>query len=130
AYVTARLLRLLAAHRIGVADARVLVLGATFKENCPDLRNSQVVPIVRELRDCHAEVDLHDPWADPAQCRGEFGLEPLEEPVEGHYDAVVLAVAHRQFVEAGAALRNWLRPGGVLFDVRHALPRGLSEERL
>ena len=130
AHVSGRLLRLLAAHRIAVAGARILVLGATFKENCPDLRNSQVVPIVRELRDCHAEVDVHDPWADPGQCAQELGLAPLEAPVAGRYDAVLLAVAHRQFVAAGAALRRWLRPGGVLFDVRHALPRECSEERL
>jgi UDP-N-acetyl-D-galactosamine dehydrogenase len=130
AYVTARLLRLLAAHRIGVAGARVLVLGATFKENCPDLRNSQVVPIVQELRECHAEVDVHDPWADPEQCTHELGLVPLAQPQDGRYDAVLLAVAHREFVEAGPALRDWLRPGGVMFDVRHALPRELSDERL
>jgi UDP-N-acetyl-D-galactosamine dehydrogenase len=129
-YVAGRLLRMLAQHRIAVAGARILVLGATFKENCPDLRNSQVVPIVDELRACHAEVDLFDPWADAAQCIHEFGLQPIAAPEVGRYDVVLLAVAHREFVERAGDVRGWLRPGGVLFDVRHAFARELADERL
>lgn len=131
AHVVARLLRRMALAQIGVVGARVLVMGATFKEDCPDLRNSQVASVVAELRACHAQVDLFDPWADAAQCEHEFGLVPIKKPVTGHYDAVLIAVAHRQFREMGAAgIRALLRSGGIVFDVKYLLGREASDERL
>jgi UDP-N-acetyl-D-glucosamine/UDP-N-acetyl-D-galactosamine dehydrogenase len=131
AHVTGQLLRLIALRRIPIVDARVLVLGVTFKENCPDLRNSQVLGIIEELRRCHAQVDIHDPWADPAECRAEFGIAPTVAPEAGAYDAVVVAVAHRQFRELGAdGVRALLREGGVVYDVKYVLPREAADGRL
>ena len=131
AHITGRLLRRMALSQINLVGAKVLVLGVTFKENCPDLRNSQVGLIVEELRQCHAEVDVYDPWADPAVCRHEYGVTPIEAPLPGGYDVVLLAVAHREFVQLGRdGVRAMLRPGGIVFDVKHVLPRDASDERL
>ncbi len=108
----------------GPARAKVLVLGLAFKENCPDLRNTRVVDIVAELRAYNAEVDVHDPWVSAAQARHEYGLELVATPPPGHYDAVILAVAHREFVALGAdGIRAFGGPGAVLYDVKRALPR-------
>lgn len=131
AHVVARLLRAMALAQIGVVGARVLVMGVTFKENCPDLRNSQVAAVVAELCTCHAEVDVFDPWADAAQCEAEFGIVPIAEPIAGHYDTILLAVAHQQFHALGErGIRALLRPGGIVFDVKYVLPRGAAEARL
>ena len=131
AYVGDRFLRLLANRRINVVGARVLVLGLAFKENCPDLRNSQVAHLVEQLRGYHAEVDALDPWVDADEAADHLGIRPINEPVVGAYDAILLAVAHRQFAELGSdGIRAWLKPGGVLFDVKHLLPPEASDERL
>ncbi|MBS7456315.1 nucleotide sugar dehydrogenase [Coralloluteibacterium stylophorae] len=129
-YVAAQLIRLMARAGRPIAGGRVLVLGVTFKEDCPDLRNSQVGTIVEELRACRIEVDLHDPWADAWACEAEFGLAPVAEPAAAAYDAVLLAVAHREFRERGAGLRRHLVPGGVLYDVKRVLPREAADARL
>jgi UDP-N-acetyl-D-glucosamine/UDP-N-acetyl-D-galactosamine dehydrogenase len=130
-HVVARLLRLLARHRLPVAGARVLVLGVTFKENCPDLRNSQVEPIVQELRDCGMEISLHDPWVDAEACTAALGQAPESAPLQGGFDAVLLAVAHREYAAMGSeAIRAFLKPGGVLFDLKQVLPREAVDERL
>ncbi len=131
AHVVARLLRAMALAQISVVGARVLVMGVTFKEDCPDLRNSQVAGVIAELRSCHAEVEVFDPWADPEQCQEEFGLRPIPHPVSGSYDAVLLAVAHQHFREMGVeGIRTLLRPGGLVFDVKYLLPREAAEARL
>jgi UDP-N-acetyl-D-galactosamine dehydrogenase len=131
AHITARLLRRMALAQIHLVGAKVLVLGVTFKENCPDLRNSQVGVIIEELRQCHAVVDVHDPWADPDLCAHEYGVRPIATPAAGAYDVVLLAVAHREFVQLGGeGVRALLRPGGIVFDVKHVLPRDASDERL
>ena len=122
-YVADRVIRLLSHRRMHVVDARILVLGLTFKENCPDLRNTRVVDVIHELQDAHATVEVFDPWADPDEARAECGVSPLAEPGAGVYDAVVLAVAHRQFAELGAAgIRALGKPGAVLYDVKGMLP--------
>jgi UDP-N-acetyl-D-glucosamine/UDP-N-acetyl-D-galactosamine dehydrogenase len=130
-HVTGELMKLMARHRIGVVGSRILVLGVTFKENCPDLRNTRVVEIVEALRSYHAEVDVHDPWADAAECRHEYGVDLLSDPAPGAYDAVVIAVAHQQFrALAGAGIRAFCKPGGVVYDVKYVLPAGQSDGRL
>ena len=104
---------------IAIGGARVLVLGLTFKENCPDLRNTRVIDLIRELRDYGAEVDVHDPWVDPAEARREFGIDMVQTPAEGTYDAVVLAVAHAEFSQAGAAaLHAHGKPAQVFYDIK------------
>ena len=131
AYVAGRVVKLLVRRRVHAAGARVLVLGLAFKENCPDLRNTRVVDIIAELRDYGAEVEVHDPWADPAHARHEHGIELVADPRFAHYDAVVLAVAHEQFAARGGEwVRALLKPDGVLFDCKHVLPLDEVEGRL
>ncbi|KGI78710.1 nucleotide sugar dehydrogenase [Oleiagrimonas soli] len=122
-YVANRVIRLLSRRRMHVVDARILVLGLTFKENCPDLRNTRVVDLIHELEDAHANVDVYDPWAEPDEARTECGIAPVAEPQAGVYDAVILAVAHRQFAELGAqGVRAFGKPGAVLYDVKGLFP--------
>jgi UDP-N-acetyl-D-galactosamine dehydrogenase len=110
-------------RRLLVNQARILILGLTFKENCPDIRNTRVTDIVAELRSYNAEVEIYDPWASPEEVRHEYGIEMLPELVPGGYDAVLVAVAHKQFRELGAAgIRALAKPEGVIFDVKYALP--------
>ncbi len=131
AYVTGELLKLMARHRIGIVDARILVLGITFKENCPDLRNTRVVEIIEALRSYHAQVDVYDPWADVEECRREYGIELCPSPTAGSYDAVLIAVGHQQFGALGAkGIRAWCKPGGVVYDVKYVLPGEDSDGRL
>lgn len=131
ARVVQRFLKAMVSARRNVVGARILVMGVTFKEDCPDLRNSQVVGIVAALRAHHAEVELFDPCVDPEQCREEFGCDPVIKPASGNYDAILIAVAHRQFREMGTdAIRELLAPGGIIFDVKYLLPRGAAEARL
>jgi UDP-N-acetyl-D-glucosamine/UDP-N-acetyl-D-galactosamine dehydrogenase len=131
AHVAGEVLRLMLRKRINPVGARILVLGLAFKENCPDLRNTRVVDIVRALRGYNAQVDVHDPLVDAADCRHEYGLELTEHPQPGSYDAVVLAVAHKEFEALGAAaIRALGKPEMVLYDVKGALPRALVDARL
>ena len=107
AYVAGQMVKARLRRRIQVDGARVLVLGLTFKENCPDLRNTGVVDLVEELADYGAVIDVHDPWADPSEARAEHGLELVSSPEKEAYDGVVLAVAHDTFRPAGStALRS------------------------
>jgi UDP-N-acetyl-D-galactosamine dehydrogenase len=130
-YVANQVIKLMIGRGINPVGARVLVLGLTFKENCPDLRNTRVVDVVHTLRDYRAEVDIHDPLASAEEAQHEYGLALLAQPQPGTYDAIVLAVAHRQYVDMGVnAIRAWLKPDGVLYDVKSVLPRDGVEERL
>ena len=105
--------------------------GLTFKENCPDLRNTRVVDIIDELRGYGVAVDVHDPWADAAEAQAEYGIELVESPAKGAYQAIILAVAHRQFREQGhQALRDYGLPGAVLYDVKHLFPADAVDGRL
>lgn len=129
-YVAESVVRLMLRKRINVVGARVLVLGLSFKENCPDLRNTKVVDIVRTLAGLNAEVDVFDPWVDIAEAKAEYGITPVEQPV-GPYDAVVVAVAHRQFAALGiAAIRALCQPQAVIYDVKHLFPREAVDGRL
>jgi UDP-N-acetyl-D-galactosamine dehydrogenase len=130
-HVADRVVRLMLEKRINVAGAKVLVLGLTFKENCPDLRNTRVTDIIDELRTCHADIDVYDPWVDAAEARREYGLDLAPDLRPGTYDAIVLAVAHHQFTDMGAAaLRALGKPDCVLFDVKNVLPRDSVDDRL
>jgi len=114
-----------------VKGARVLVMGLAFKENTPDLRNTRVIDIVRELDEYGAAVDVWDPWIPAGEAEQEYGLKLVEAPEAGAYDGVVLAVAHRQFQALGPeAIRGFGRRGAVVFDVKSALPKGASDLRL
>ncbi len=131
AYVAQRTIKLMAQRRIPVADARILVLGLTFKENCTDIRNTRVVDIVRELESYHACVDVHDPWAGSEEAKREYGIDLVKTPPAGTYDAIVLAVAHDEFRNLGTnGLRAFGKPQAVLYDVKSALPRDQVDGRL
>ncbi|MRU15671.1 Vi polysaccharide biosynthesis UDP-N-acetylglucosamine C-6 dehydrogenase TviB [Roseovarius sp. A21] len=131
AYVAGQLVKALIKRRIHVEGARVLVLGLTFKENCPDLRNTRVIDVIRELEDFGAVVDVYDPWVDPDEARAEFGIEMVTAPSAGAYDAILLAVAHAEFKEAGAGqLRRYGRTGHALYDLKHVLSPTESDIRL
>jgi UDP-N-acetyl-D-galactosamine dehydrogenase len=130
-YVTAQIMRLMASKRIHVKGARALVLGMTFKENCPDIRNSKVVDVVRELTSHGAKVDIHDPWADAAECRHEYGLKIVRELKAARYDVAIVAVAHRQFRELGArGVRRLCKKNHVVYDIKHVFPAAATDGRL
>ena len=130
-YVVSQLVKAMMRRRIHVQGARVLVMGLTFKENCPDLRNTRVVDIVNELREYNVEVDVYDPWVAPEEARREYGIEPVAEPLAGGYDGIVLAVAHHQFVELGAPrIRAFGKPEHVLYDLKYVLQADESDLRL
>ena len=131
AYVARELLKAMIAGGVMVKGARVLILGLAFKEDTPDLRNTRVIDIVRELADYGVAVDVCDPWIAPATAQAEYGLKLVAEPAAGTYDGVVLAVAHRQFMALGAqAIRGFGKPQAVLFDVKSMLPKEASNLRL
>jgi UDP-N-acetyl-D-galactosamine dehydrogenase len=115
-----------------VLGSKVLVLGLTFKENCPDVRNTKVVDIVKALQGYNTQIDVYDPWIDIAEAKHEYGIECLAEaPEAGQYAAVVLAVGHHQFMDLGeAGIKAYGLPNGVLFDVKSILPLGAADGRL
>jgi len=130
-YIAGQVCRLMSRSHLPVCDSRVLVLGLAFKENCPDLRNSGVAGLVSALQDWGATVDVHDPWVNADDARREYNITPVAEPEPGAYDAIVLAVAHRQFGQLGErGIRAFGKPGAVLFDVKHVLPRAAVDGRL
>lgn len=131
AHVAERVVKLMTQKRIHVAGANVLIMGLTFKENCPDLRNTRVIDVIEAFKDFSANVDVYDPWVDVSEARHEYGLTPVKEPQTGHYDAIILAVAHRQFLELGAAkIRAFGKSDSVLFDVKYVLPANEVDGRL
>ena len=131
AYVAERVSRLMLQKRIHVVDAKILVMGLTFKENCPDLRNTRVVDIIKEFNLFNAKVDVYDPWIDAAEAQHEYGLTPIKQPVEGQYDAIVLAVAHKQFAEMGIdKIRALGKLNCVLFDVKYLFAADQVDGRL
>lgn len=130
-YVVAQLVKAMTKKRLQVDGAKVLVMGLTFKENCPDLRNTRVVDIVSELHDYNCNVDVYDPWVSAAEAEHEYGISPLKTLVEGTYDAIVLAVAHQQFKNMPAsAIRALGTPNSVLYDLKYVLPAHESDLRL
>ncbi|HCF4201833.1 TPA: Vi polysaccharide biosynthesis UDP-N-acetylglucosamine C-6 dehydrogenase TviB [Pseudomonas aeruginosa] len=131
AYVVSQLVKAMLRKRIHVDGARVLVMGLTFKENCPDLRNTKVVDIVRELAEYNIAVDVYDPWVSVEEAQHEYGFTPISAPVEGNYDAVVLAVAHNEFKELGAdKIRAFGKLESVIYDLKFILDKSDSDLRL
>ena len=130
-YIAGQVVRLMVRKSINPVHARILVLGLAFKENCPDLRNTRVVDIVHALRGYNTEVDVFDPWVDAAEARHEYGLELVDAPAAGAYDAIIVAVGHRQFAALGSAgIRAFGKPSSVLYDVKYVLPRAEVDGRL
>jgi UDP-N-acetyl-D-galactosamine dehydrogenase len=131
-HVAGQVVKLMLKKAINVVGARILVLGFTFKEGCPDVRNTKVIDIVRELQGYNARIDIYDPWIDPAEAEHEYGVAPMTAPPEqGAYDAIVLAVAHPEFLQLGAAGIHALgKSSHVIYDVKSLLPKSESDGRL
>ncbi len=130
-YVASKVIKLMIGKGVNPNGARVLMLGLTFKENCPDVRNTKVVDVVAELESYGIQVDVHDPWADAEEAKHEYDIDLVAEPETGAYDAMILAVSHHQFVSKGASgLRSFGKPEAVLYDIKYALPAQDVDERL
>ena len=127
AYVAKEVIKLLIKKSHKVDGARVLVLGITFKENCPDIRNSRVIDVISELRDFGCEIDVYDPWADEAEVKHEYGLTLVGEP-GSNYEAVVLAVAHEKF--RGLDVTSLKNQNGIIYDIKGFLDTKLVDKRL
>jgi UDP-N-acetyl-D-galactosamine dehydrogenase len=129
--VASRFVRLLIGRGVNIATARLLILGFTFKENCPDIRNSRVIDVVTGLREYGCDVDIHDPWADAAEVTDQYGLKLLSDIAPGTYDGVIMAVAHDEYRALGIkGIRAVLKPNAPVFDVKGILPQGESDLRL
>jgi UDP-N-acetyl-D-galactosamine dehydrogenase len=131
-HVAAAVIKGMIQKRTPVSEAKILILGLTFKENCPDLRNTRVVEVAKEFEQYGAQVDIHDPWADAAQTRHEYGIDLLEQlPEHAEYDAILLAVAHDQFKLLGAdGLRRLGQPNAVVYDIKGIFPKDAVDGRL
>ena len=130
-YVSEQVIKLMMMRKIQVSGSRVLVLGLAFKENCPDLRKSRVIDIIKELQSYSVLVDVHDPWVAPADASHEYGIDLIAEPGQGQNDAAIIAVAHDQFRQQGEqGLRALCKPDGVLYDVKYLLPATAGDGRL
>ena len=126
-----RIIRMMTRRGINVVGSRVLILGLAFKENCPDIRNTRVIDVVRALQAYNVQVEVHDPWVDPEQACAEYGVRLIAEPAERSYDAAVLAVAHDSFLQLGSSgIRALLKDDNVLFDVKSVLPSAQVAGRL
>ena len=131
AYVAGEMVKAMLRRGLPVAGARVLVMGLTFKENCPDLRNTRVIDVLRALEEFGVLPEVHDPHADPEEALREYGIPLVAEPVAGRYDGVMLAVAHDAFRQMGAeAIRAYGTPGALLYDLKYILPPEASDLRL
>ncbi len=131
AYVAERVIKMLTRRRIHVVGANILILGLTFKENCPDLRNTRVIDVVRELQEFGCRVDVADPWANNAEAQEEYGISLIGQPKNGDYEAVILAVPHQEYrFMAASDVRAFTKAGGVLFDLKGVLPLGEADLRL
>ena len=130
-YVADRTIRLMAKNGISIVDSRVLILGLAFKENCPDLRNTRVVDIIDRLTEYHGKIDVYDPWVSKEEAQHEYGIDLIDKPQDGSYDAIIIAVAHDKFREMGAqAIHALGKPNHILFDVKYLLPKEDVDGRL
>jgi UDP-N-acetyl-D-glucosamine/UDP-N-acetyl-D-galactosamine dehydrogenase len=131
AYVAQQIVKLMTERRIMVADSRILILGLTFKENCPDLRNSKVMDIINELKSLEANVDVYDPWVDADAAYREYGLRPVRTLKRASYDAIALAVGHDEFKAMGASkIRQLAKKSHVLYDVKYLFAADQTDGRL
>lgn len=130
-FVADSVIKMMTKRKSQVVDANVLIMGLTFKENCPDLRNTGVIDIIEEMRNYNTNVQIYDPWADPAEAKHEYGLDLIDAPVPGSYQAIILCVAHDVFRAMGeTGIRALGAPNHVLFDVKHLLPKNAVDARL
>ena len=130
-YVVTQLVKTMIKKRIQVEGAKVLILGLSFKENCPDVRNTKIIDIVHELEEYNIEVDVYDPWVDAAEAEREYKVTPVSKPVANSYDGIILAVAHNEFVEMGVEqIRSLGKADHVLYDLKYIFAKEDTDIRL
>ena len=130
-YIASRIVKLMLSKSMQPQQSKILVLGLTFKEDCPDIRNTKVVDVVRELEGYGTQCDVHDPWVDANAARDEYGVELIVAPEKGAYDVIVLAVAHDKFRKLGEnGIKSYGKPGSVVYDIKYLLPAEGSDDRL
>ena len=131
AYVAERVTKLMTKKRIHIVDSKILILGLTFKEDCPDLRNTRVIDIYHELLDYHSSVDVYDPWVSKEEAQSSYDIEVIEKLEENQYDAIIVAVGHKQFKAMNAAdLKKLCKKEHVIFDIKHVFPKESVDARL
>jgi len=130
-YVADQVSKLMTKKRIHVVDANILIMGLTFKENCPDLRNTRVVDLVKEFEGFNCNVDVYDPWVDKDEAIHEYNIKPIDKPVEGKYDAILLAVAHNKFKALSVEqIRAYGKGSHILYDIKYLIKANESDGRL
>ncbi len=130
-YVVTQLVKTMIKKRIQVEGAKVLILGLSFKENCPDVRNTKVIDIVHELQEYNIDVDVYDPWVDASEAEHEYGIAPISKPSNNQYDGIILAVAHKEFAQMGvSAIRELGRDNHVLYDLKYLFSKDDTDIRL
>jgi len=130
-HVAGEVIKLMTKKGISVRDSKILIMGLSFKENCPDLRNTRVVDLIEEFESYSANVEVYDPWVNAEEAVHEYGIRPIAELEQGQYDAIVLAVSHDQFKDLGAAgIRALGKASSVLYDIKYLLPVGDVDGRL
>jgi UDP-N-acetyl-D-galactosamine dehydrogenase len=130
-HIANKLVHLMLQHKIAVADANILIMGLTFKENCPDLRNSRVIDVIDGLRTYHAHLDVYDPWADAEVAHEEYGVSLVHDLSAKQYDAVVICVGHQKFIDLGIEqIRSFCKPNSVVLDVKAIFPKSTVDGRL
>jgi len=130
-HIAERVLRLMTQKKIQMVDSNILVMGLTFKENCPDIRNTKVTDVIEELAGFHTNIDVYDPWADPDEVKQAYGLTLVNEPKKNHYDAAIICVAHDQIKEMGIdAIKALCKTVHVIFDVKYLFDKELVDDRL
>jgi UDP-N-acetyl-D-galactosamine dehydrogenase len=131
AYVVSQLIKTMIKRNIGVNGANVLVMGLTFKENCPDVRNTKIVDILSELDEYDTNVDVYDPWVNPSEAKDEYGVELIDKPKKSHYDAVIFAVAHNEFKAlSNDDIKGLMKTEHVIYDLKYMLDPQLADIRL
>jgi UDP-N-acetyl-D-galactosamine dehydrogenase len=130
-YVASNLVKNMMAKEIEVKEANILVMGLTFKENCPDLRNTKVIDVIRELQDFKFNVDVYDPWVNVEEAQAEYDITPIKSPKENSYDAIILAVAHNEFKAMGKeGIAKLAKSNNLIYDLKYILPREEVDIRL
>jgi UDP-N-acetyl-D-galactosamine dehydrogenase len=130
-YVVSQLVKLMLKKRVHVQEANVLIMGLTFKENCPDIRNTRVVDIVAELKTDGVNVEIYDPWVNAEEAKHEYDITPVDKPAAGKYDAIILAVAHDQFKKMAISdIRALGTPQAIVYDLKYLFPTDQTDARL
>jgi UDP-N-acetyl-D-galactosamine dehydrogenase len=130
-HIAEKLLRLMTEKKIQMVDANILVLGLTFKENCPDIRNTKVIDVIKELDNFHANIDIYDPWASNDEVEKEYGISLCQTLNQNHYDAVLACVGHDQIKAMSVKeLKSLCKDNHVIYDVKHIFPKDAVDGRL